>query len=144
MNITLDKQSTTDGLIKISLTPGDYQPKVNEKLKEYSRKASIKGFRAGKVPTGVIQKMYGKSILVEEVNHVISHSISDYIKNNNLRILGDPLPNPEKASQIDWDNQQDFDFEFQIGMVDDFQYDLSPNVKLKSYPIEVDAKEMDG
>ena len=143
MNITLDKQSTTDGLIKISLSKSDYQPKVDEKLKEYSRKASIKGFRAGKVPTGVIKKMYGKSILVEEVNHVISHSISDYIKSNNLRILGDPLPNQEKASAIDWDLQSDFDFEFQIGMVDDFQYDLSPKVKLKSYTIEVDEKEME-
>src|SRR5882762_5822717 len=141
MNIILDKQSTTDGLIKITLSQSDYQPKVEEKLKEYSRKASIKGFRAGKVPTGVIKKMYGKSILVEEVNHVISHSISDYIKNNNLRILGDPLPNSEKASLIDWDNQKDFDFEFRIGMVDDFQYELSPKVKLQSYPIEVDLKE---
>jgi trigger factor len=143
MNITLDKQSNTDGLIKISLSENDYLPKVSEKLKEYSRKASIKGFRAGKVPTGVIQKMYGKSILVEEVNHVISHSISDYIKDNNLRILGDPLPNQDKARTIDWDSQKEFDFEFQIGMVDDFNYELSSNVKLKSYPIEVDTKEMD-
>ena len=80
MNITLDKQSTTDGLIKVTLTQSDYQPKVEEKLKEYSRKAVIKGFRAGKVPSGVIRKMYGKGILVEEVNHLISHSVSDYIK----------------------------------------------------------------
>jgi trigger factor len=143
MNITLDKQNTTDGLIKITLTESDYQPKVEEKLKEYSRKASIKGFRAGKVPAGVIKKMYGRSILVEEVNHLISHSISDYIKTNNLRILGDPLPNQEMAHKIDWEHQKDFDFEFQIGMVDDFHYELSPKVKLKSYPIEVDAKEMD-
>jgi trigger factor len=143
MNITLDKQSTTDGLIKIKLTSSDYQPKVEEKLKEYSRKAVIKGFRAGKVPSGVIRKMYGKSILVEEVNHLISHSISDYIKENNLRILGDPLPNQEKAGAIDWDSQKDFEFEFQVGMVEDFQYDLSPKVKLKSYSIAVDEKEMD-
>jgi len=137
MDITLDKQSTTDGLIKITLTEGDYQPKVEEKVKEYSRKANIKGFRAGKVPSGVIKKMFGKSILVEEVNHLISHSVSDYIKDNNLRILGDPLPNQEKARTIDWDTQKSFEFEFQVGMVEDFQYELSPKVKLKSHSIEV-------
>lgn len=142
MNITLDKKNNTDGLIKITLIESDYQPKVEEKLREYSRKANIKGFRAGKVPTGVIKKMYGKSILVEEVNHLISHSVSDYIKNNNLRILGDPLPNQEKAIGIDWDTQKDFEFEFQIGMVEDFQYDLSAKVKLKSHVIEVDEKVM--
>jgi trigger factor len=138
MDITLDKQSTTDGLIKITLTESDYQPKVEEKVKEYSRKANIKGFRAGKVPSGVIKKMYGKSILVEEVNHLISHSVSDYIKDNQLRILGDPLPNQEKARTIDWDTQKSFEFEFQVGMVEDFQYELSPKVKLKSHSIDVD------
>src|SRR5258706_7979729 len=137
MDITLDKQSTTDGLIKITLTESDYQPKVEEKVKEYSRKANIKGFRAGKVPSGVIKKMFGKSILVEEVNHLISHSVSDYIKDNHLRILGDPLPNQEKARAIDWDTQKSFEFEFQVGMVEDFQYELSPKIKLKSHSIEV-------
>lgn len=143
MNITLDKQSATDGLIKIKLSETDYQPKVEEKVKDLARKANIKGFRAGKVPTGVIKKMYGKSLLVEEVNHIISHSVSDYIKDNKLRVLGDPLPNQEKAMNIDWDTQKDFEFEFQIGMVEDFTYDLSKKVKVKSHPIEVDQKVMD-
>jgi len=143
LDITLDKKSTTDGLIKIRLSQSDYQPKVEEKIKDYARKANIKGFRQGKVPHGVIKKMFGKSILVEEVNHLLSHSVSDYIKSNNLRILGEPLPNQEKASTIDWDAQKDFEFEFQIGLVDDFTYDLSAKVKVKSYPIEVDKKVID-
>jgi trigger factor len=143
LNITLDKQSATDGLIKIKLTETDYQPKVEEKVRDYAKKANIKGFRAGKVPSGVIKKMYGKSILVEEVNHMLSHSVSDYIKENKLKILGDPLPNHEKASAIDWDTQKDFEFEFQIGMVEDFQYDVSPKVKIKSNVIEVDQKVLD-
>jgi trigger factor len=143
LNITLDKQSTTEGLIKISLSESDYLPKVDEKLKDFSRKANLKGFRAGKVPAGVIKKMYGKSILVEEVNHMISHSISDYIKDNKLKVLGDPLPNAEKARSIDWDAQKDFEFEFQIGMVEDFAVDLSSKVKVTSYPIEVDQKTID-
>ncbi len=143
MDITLDKKTTTDGLIKIKLSQSDYQPKVEEKIKNYARKANIKGFRQGKVPHGVIKKMFGKSILVEEVNNLLSQSVTDYIKNNNLKILGEPLPNQEKASVIDWDTQNDFEFEFQIGLVDDFTYELSPKVKLKSYPIEVDKKVMD-
>ena len=143
MNITLDKQNATDGLIKVTLTESDFQPKVEVKLRDYSRKANIKGFRQGKVPSGVIKKMFGKTVLVEEVNQLISHSVSDYIKDNKLRILGDPLPNTDKARTIDWDNQKDFEFEFQVGLVDDFQYDLSSKVKIKSYSIEVDNKVMD-
>ncbi|MBS1506261.1 MAG: trigger factor [Bacteroidetes bacterium] len=143
LNITLDKQSATDGLIKIQLSESDYQPKVEEKVRDYARKATIKGFRQGKVPTGVIKKMYGKGILVEEVNHIISHSVSDYIRDNKLRVLGDPLPNHEKANTIDWDFQKDFEFEFQIGLVEDFTVDLSNKVKVTSHPIEVDKKVMD-
>ena len=143
MNITLDKQNTTDGVIKIKLTESDYLPKVDQKLKEFSRKATIKGFRQGKIPSGVIKKMYGKSILVEEVNQLLSHSVSGYIRSNNIKILGDPLPNQEKALTIDWDSQKDFEFEFQIGLVDDFKIDLSSKVKVKSHPIEVDDKTME-
>jgi trigger factor len=140
LEITLNKTNTTEGLIKIKLTEGDYQPKVEEKVKEYARKASIKGFRQGKVPSGVIKRMFGKSILVEEINHLLSHRLSDYIKENNLKILGEPIPNQEKAQTIDWDAQKNFEFEYQIGMVDDFKYDLSSKVKVKSYPIDVDEK----
>lgn len=143
MNIILNKQNNTEGTLNISLTESDYLPKVNEKMKDYSRKASIKGFRPGKVPAGVIKKMFGKSILVEEVNHLISHSISDYIKNNKLKVLGDPLPNEDKARSIDWDTQKDFEFEFQLGMVEDFKVDLSSKVKVTSHPIEVDQKVID-
>lgn len=143
MNITLDKQSATDGLIKIQLSATDYQPKVDEKLKDYARKANIKGFRQGKVPAGVIKKMYGKSILVEEVNHIVSHSVSDYIRDQKLKIMGVPMPNQEKGFNIDWDTQQEFEFEFQIGLVEDFLVDLSSKVKIASHKIEVDQVVID-
>ena len=143
MNITLDQPSPTDGLIKITLSQSDYQPKVEEKVKEYSRKMNIKGFRQGKVPSGVVRKMFGKSILVEEVNHLLSHSVSDYIKEKKLNILGDPLPNQEKARLIDWETQKDFEFEFQVGLVEDFNVEVSSKVKLTSHVIEVDQKVID-
>jgi trigger factor len=140
LEITLDKKTNTEGLIKIKLTEGDYQPNVEEKVKDYARKANIKGFRQGKVPTGVIRKMFGKSILVDEINHLLSHKITDYIKDNNIQILGEPLPNHDKTRDIDWDAQKDFEFEYQIGLVEDFTYDLSPKTKVKAYKIEVDDK----
>jgi trigger factor len=140
LEITLDKKNSTEGLIKIKINEADYQPKYEEKIREASRKANIKGFRAGKVPTGIIKKMFGKSILVEEINHMLSHKLSDYIKESNLRIIGEPLPNHEKATNINWDNQKDFEFEYQIGIAEDFNYDLSSKVKIKSYSIEVDEK----
>ena len=143
MDISLDQQSVTDGLIRVKLKETDYLPKVEEKVREFSKKANIKGFRQGKVPSGIIKKMFGKSILVEEVNHLVSHGISDYIKDNKLRVLGDPLPNQEKARLIDWDSQKEFEFEFQVGMVDNFAYELSPKVKIISHPIEVDDKVID-
>jgi trigger factor len=143
LNISLDQQSVTDGTLKVSLEEKDYLPKVEQKVREYSRKANIKGFRQGKVPSGVIKKMYGKSILVEEVNHLVSHGISDYIRDNKLRILGDPMPNEEKAKSIDWDTQKNFEFEFEVGMVDDFKIEMSPKVNLTSYPIDVNDKVID-
>jgi len=140
LEITLNKKNNTEGLIKIKLTEGDYQPHVEEKVKDYARKANIKGFRQGKVPSGVIRKMFGKSILVDEINHLLSHKLSDYIKENKLKIIGDPLPNHDKTRDIDWEGQKDFEFEYQIGMVEDFSYDLSSKAKVTSYKIEVDEK----
>lgn len=138
MDITLDKNSATEASIKIKLTEADYRPGVDKKIKEYSKKVNIKGFRPGKVPSALIKKMYGKSILVEELNHLLSHSITDYIKDNKIKIIGDPLPNSEKSEDIDWDNQKEFEFEYEIGLVDDFTYNLSK--KIVKYDITVDEK----
>lgn len=141
MDITLEKKNPTEASIKIKLTEADYQPKVKEKLKEYGKKAQIKGFRPGKVPPALISKMYGKSIMIEEINHILSHSVQDYIKDNSLKILGEPLPNTEEADQIDWDTQKDFDFVFEIGLVDDFKYNLEDK-KVTRYEIKVDEDSM--
>ena len=140
MEITLDKKNLTEALIKVSLKQDDYQPKVDEKIKDYSKKADVKGFRKGKVPTSVIIKMYGKSILVDEINHLLYHSLDNYIKEEKLKIIGEPIPNKEAALTIDWDTQKDFEFEYQIGLVDDFNLDVSKKQKVTKYEIKVDAK----
>ncbi|MFC2126209.1 trigger factor, partial [Bacteroidota bacterium] len=110
MDIKLDKNSSTEALIKITLKESDYQPKVEEKVKDYSKKANIKGFRPGKVPAGMIRKLYGTAIKVEEINHLLSDSLRDYIKDNDLKIIGEPLPNREQNKDIDWDTQIEFEF----------------------------------
>ncbi len=140
MDISLDKKNSTEALIKVKLKESDYQHNVEEKVKDYAKKASIKGFRPGKVPTGLIRKMYGKSIVVEEVNNLLSKSLQEYIKNNGIQIIGEPLPDQEKAKLIDWESQKDFEFDYEIGMVQDFKYDISDKVKVKSYKIELDKK----
>ena len=141
MDIQLEKNSSTEALIKINLKEADYQPKFKEKLKSYSKQANIKGFRPGKVPMSIIEKMYGKSIMVEEINKILVDSLKDYIKKNDIKIIGDPLPNNEKAKEIDWDSQKDFEFEYNIGLIDDFKYNL--DFKITKYQIKVEKKVMD-
>ncbi|MDH5475221.1 MAG: trigger factor [Cyclobacteriaceae bacterium] len=143
MDIKLEKKNATEASIKIKLIQNDYQQKVEEKIKDYAKKANIKGFRPGKVPIGLVKKMYGTSILVEEVNHMLSHAVNDYIKDNNLNIIGQPLPNHDRAEKIDWDTQTEFEFDFDIGLVDEFKYDLSKKQKIKNYTIEIDKKTVD-
>jgi trigger factor len=137
LEITLEKKDSTNATIKVNLTESDYQPKVVEKVKAYSKKAQLKGFRPGKVPTSLIEKMYGKSILVDEINNLLIDSLNSYIKENNLPIIGDPLPETEKESGIDWENQKNFEFNYNIGLIPEFQYDLS-GVKLDEVEIGVD------
>ncbi len=141
MDIQLEKNSSTEALIKINLKEADYQQKLKEKLKSYSKKASIKGFRPGKVPVSIIEKMYGKSILVEEINKILVDSLKEYIQKNDIKIIGDPLPNNKKAEEIDWDNQKEFDFEYNVGLLDDFEYNLE--FKIDKYKIIVEEKEIE-
>ena len=140
MNITLDKKSNVEASIKVKLIENDYQPKVEEKIKQYAKTASIKGFRPGKVPMGLIKKMYGKSILVEEVNHMLSHAVNDYVKEKDLKIIGQPLPNYDNDDKIDWDTQKEFEFDFDLGLIDEFKVELSAKQKVKGYTIKVDDK----
>ncbi len=141
MDIQLEKNSSTEALIKVNLKVADYQPKFKEKLKTYSKQASIKGFRPGKVPISLIEKMYGKSIMVEEINKILVDSLKDYIKEHDIKIIGDPLPNNEKAQQINWDTQEEFDFEYRIGLIDDFQYKM--DFKIEKFEIKLDKKTID-
>lgn len=143
VDISLDKKDSNVASIKIKLKEADYQSKVEDKIKDYGKKAQIKGFRAGKVPSGLIRKMYGKSILVDEINHIVGHAIQDYIKDNDLKILGEPLPNQSQIEAVDWDAQKDFEFEYNIGLVEDFSVKLDKTVKVTQYKIKADKAVID-
>jgi trigger factor len=138
LNITLDRKTATDALLKVNLTEADYQPQIAEKIKEYARAAVIKGFRPGKVPKGIIERMFGKSIRVEEITRLVVSSMRNYIRDEKLMVIGEPRPNVEKSAQIDWDTQRDFEFEFRLALVEDFTLDLTPQTQITKYVIEVD------
>ncbi|MEM9896539.1 MAG: trigger factor family protein, partial [Bacteroidota bacterium] len=100
MEIGLHKASETEGIIKINLSREDFQPAVDQKVKELSKTVNLKGFRPGKVPAGMIRKLYGTSLIVEQLNKVVSGQLNDYLKNSETQFLGEPMP-VEKEESID-------------------------------------------
>ncbi|TAG75873.1 MAG: trigger factor family protein, partial [Runella slithyformis] len=134
MEVLLEKTTPTDALLKIKLVREDYQPKIDKTLKEYSKKMQLKGFRPGKVPTQVVQKMYGKGILMDEINALLSSTVSDYIRDNKLPVVGDPLIDRQKTAEINWNNKE-FDFEYQLGLASDFEVNLGALPAVSVYDI---------
>jgi trigger factor len=123
LEIVLDKKSSTLASLKISINEADYSPEVNKKLKDYGKKMVLKGFRPGKVPAQLVKKMYGKAILAEEVQKILSKELFGYINEHNLPVVGDPLPDAE-APAVDFENQSDFEFVYRLGLAGEFAIDL--------------------
>ena len=143
MNISLNKASDLQGRLTVVVTEADYKEKVEAKLKDYRKKASIKGFRPGMVPATLIKKLYGQSALVDEINHELGHAVSDYIKENKLNLVGEPLPAVDEADSIDWEKDTEFTFHYDLGFHGDFSVDLAKMKAIQSYEIKADKKEID-
>ncbi len=147
MNITRENIDELNAIINVSIEKNDYEATVNEVLRDYRKKANMPGFRPGKVPAGLVKKMYGKAILADEVNKLLSKNLSEYIVTEKLNILGDPLPNEEKQEEIDWDNAEDFNFVFEIGLAPEIEVKLDKRSKYAYYSIAADEdtvqKQMD-
>ncbi len=143
MEITVDKHTANQASIKIKLIEADYQPKVDAKLKDYAKKAVIRGFRPGKAPVTMVKNMYGVSLLVEEINTILGESLNNFLKNQTFRVLGEPLPVEKSENSIDWKNQKDFEFEYKIGFVESITVQLDQKVKGTKYSIKVDQKLID-
>lgn len=142
MEVLLEKNSPTLASLKVTLTKDDYQPKVDKTIKDYSKRVNLKGFRPGKVPSHVIQRMYGKSILVDEVNSLLSNAVSSYIRENKLQVVGDPVPDRDKAEAVNWDSPNGFEFSYNLGVASDFEVNLSELPAVKRYTINVDDNEL--
>lgn len=140
MEITLDKHSANQASIKIKLNEADYQPKVDAKIKDYAKKAAIKGFRPGKAPISMVKGIYGVSILVDEINALLGESLNGYLKEQTFRILGEPLPVEKEDNSIDWKTQKEFDFDYKIGFIESVEVPLDNTVKGTKYSIQVDDK----
>ena len=135
MNIVRKDLDSSNATITISIEKTDYSEKVEKTLRDYRKKANIPGFRPGMVPLNLLKKMYGKSILAEEINKIISDELYKYIQENKVNMLGEPLPNETEQKEIDFNTQEDFEFIFDLGLAPDFEVELSKKDKVKYYQI---------
>lgn len=142
MDITKENIDELNAVIKIKLDAGDYQSQVNKVLTEQQRRARMNGFRPGKVPMGLIKKLYGKTVLVEEINKILSDSLYKYLSENKIEVLGSPLPKTDEDSKIDWDTQTEFEFSYEMGLSPQFDVKLQ-NDKITCHTIKVDDKLID-
>jgi len=143
MNITREKTGDLTATVRIEILKQDYEEKVNKQLKDFQHKANIPGFRPGKVPVGLVRKMYGKAIVADEVNKIISDSLAQYIQDEKLAVLGNPLPSEEKNHNYTFDAEQDFEFYFDIGMAPEIEVNLSALPPISRYQINVDDNMLD-
>lgn len=143
MKVTLNKTDNVNGIIAIELEKPDYQENVDKSLNQFRQKANIPGFRQGKVPKGIIQKMYGKSILAEEINKLVSNELYKYIKENGLNILGEPLPNEEEQKTIDFDKDENFEFKFDVALAPEFELPLNKRDTLIYYNVRLEDDLLD-
>ncbi len=142
MNITKEKIDNLNAIIKVQLNQTDYQEKVDKVLKEHRNKANIPGFRKGHVPMGMIKKMVGTNIIVDEINKLLSESLQKYIADEKLDLLGSPLPKIEEQNKIDWETQTDFEFKYEVGLAPQFEVDLDAKYNLEHYKIKVADKDV--
>lgn len=141
MNISITKKSTTESIIIIKIVPSDYLNKIDNKINEIKPKLNLKGFRPGKVPSQLIKKMYGKSILIEEINKLTSHELTNYIREKKINMVGEPVAEKSDETKINWEKETDFEFKFRIGMVSEFKLvKFSKSMKFNKYDIKIDKK----
>lgn len=143
MDITQEKTGNLNAVVKIKIAPADYSAKVEKAIKDQAKKAQLPGFRKGMVPPAHIKKMYGKSILVEEVNNLLNDTLSNYIAEEKLEILGQPLPQLENEREFKWDNTDEFEFDYELGLAPAFDVNISSKDKFTEYVIKADQETLE-
>ncbi len=143
MDITREEIGTLNEVIKLKLSPEDYNNQFESEIKKYQRSANMPGFRPGHVPAGLIKKRYGRSILVEELNKIVSGTLQNFITEHKLDLLGSPIPTPNGDAGNNWDEPGDFEFSFEIGLAPEFELTLPPKNSFDYFEIKVDDKRVE-
>ncbi len=144
MNISQEKIDNLNAVLKINIDPADYTPRVDKAIKDQAKKAKIPGFRPGMVPPSHIKRMYGKSILVDEINNLLSDTLNKYIEDEKLEVLGQPLPKTgEDNKEYNWDFADNFEFNYEVGLAPEFDIAFSAKDKLTDYVIKVDDETLE-
>ena len=142
MNIQFECGDKINGLMTITVEKADYEEKVNKQLKDYRKRAQVPGFRPGMVPMGLIKKQYGAAVKMEEVNRVLGEKLYEYVRENNIQMLGEPLPS-EKQEALDLKGDGPFTFVFDIAVAPAFKAELTAKDQIDYYEINVDDKLID-
>lgn len=142
MNITFEAPDKINGLMTITLESADYQPEVDKTLKDYRKRANIPGFRPGQAPMGMIKRQFGTSVKVDVVNKMLGEKLYDYVRENKIQMLGEPLPS-EQQEALDFESDQPLTFKFDIAVAPEFEAKLSAKDKIDYYNITVDDKMID-
>lgn len=142
MNITKNQLDALNYQVTIDIAADDYAEALKKRLNEYRRRADIKGFRKGMAPTSLIQRMYGDQCLYESVNHMVGEQLDNFIRDEKLRIVGEPLPS-EDQPQIEWKAGNDFTFKFDMAQTPEINFEVGEGDKIPYYEINVteDAKK---
>lgn len=139
MIFTKENVDNLNAKLNVKVEKSDYEEKVETVLKDYRKKANMKGFRPGMVPMGLIKKMYGKAVKIDEINKAVAKGIQKYLNDEKLQILGDPVP-MDNGERYNFDEDEEFSFDFELGLSPEFEIGLSKDVKVNRYNIEVDEK----
>ena len=142
MNITFEAPDKINGLMTITLESADYQPEVDKTLKDYRKRANIPGFRPGQAPMGMIKRQFGTSVKVGAVNKMLGEKLYEYVRENKIQMLGEPLPS-EQQEALDFESDQPLTFKFDIAIAPEFEAKLSAKDKIDYYNITVDDKMID-
>ena len=136
MNVSHQNTDNLNAVISIEISKADYQDKVDKSLRAYGQKANIPGFRKGKVPFSILTKMFGKSVRVEEINRLVSEALYNYIRDNKLNILGEPMTAEDMT--VDLDAQDDFTFRFDVALAPELNVKVDKSISVPYYTITVD------
>lgn len=142
MKSTLNKTNDVNGTIVIELEKEDYREQVDKSLNQFRQRANIPGFRQGKVPKSVIQKMYGKAVMIEEINKIVTDEVAAFIRDNNLKILGEPLPDESEDKQVDLDKDEVLTFYFNVALTPEFELPLK-ELEITNYTVKLEPERLE-